>query len=263
MAARLHDKVAVVTGGSSGIGRGIAQRFVAEGARVVITDLSADEGEAAARALGARFLEQDVASESRWDEVVSDVMDEHGAIDVLVNNAGIVGPLESQNPEDIDLAVWRRVHQVNVEGVLLGCRAVIPAMSRGRGGSIVNMSSIASITASGDAVAYGASKAAVRHLTRSIAVYCGGLGPLIRCNSVHPGYVVTPMFLQAVERRAGIDGVEVGEVLDWYRSRVPLGELQEVSDIANAVLFLASDEARGITGTQLVVDGGVTTRMQQ
>ena len=263
MAGRVDGKVAVVTGGSSGLGRGIAERLAAEGARVVITDVQVDEGEEHARAIGAQFLEHDVTDEKRWDEVVRQTVDLLGSVDILVNNAGITGPVVDADPEKVRLADWQRVQSVNVDGVMLGCRSAIPAMAKSGSGSIVNMSSIASIGAAPESIAYGTSKAAVRHLTRSVATYCGRSGFKIRCNSVHPGVVLTPMFLGAADQLAEQRGVERSEILDHYRGRTLLGELQDVVDIANAVLFLVSDEARSITGIQLVVDGGMTVSLQQ
>src|SRR5262245_30043055 len=168
---RLEERVALVTGGAAGLGLAIARRLADEGARVVITDLQRKPGEAAASDCGFLFLEQDVSSETQWPQIVADVEKQLGRLDILVNNAGILGSSET-NPETALLADWQRIFAVNVEGVFLGCRSVLPAMRRNRSGSIVNLSSMGDRLALPRSMAYGASKAAVRHLTRSIAQHC-------------------------------------------------------------------------------------------
>jgi 3(or 17)beta-hydroxysteroid dehydrogenase len=254
---KLNNKVALVTGGASGLGRAIAQRLARDGAQVVITDLQTELGAARAEESGVRFLHQDVADEARWSEVIRAVEADFGRLDVLVNNAGILGPMNgAATPEDTSLADWRRIFAVNVEGVFLGCRAAIPAMRRVGGGSIINISSIAGLRASPHATAYGASKATVRQLTKSIAQHCAQEKLNIRCNSVHPGTVRTALWDNQALERARKSGVSLETIVAETRSRIPLGELQCPEDTAAAVAFLASDDARYITGTKLIVDGG-------
>lgn len=255
---RLGSKVALVTGGASGLGLAIARRFVAEGARVVITDVHVSTGESAAAREGFTFFEHDVTREDQWARIVEQIEAQFGALHVLVNNAGIAGPLDFPNAENIRLQDWRKVQAVNVEGTLIGCRSVIPLLRRSGGGSIVNMSSIAAELPGPDSMAYAASKATVRHLTKSIAVYCARTRSGIRCNSVHPGNCLTDMVRGAAEEMARNKGVTAQAVLDEMKSQIPQGEFILPEDVAAAVLFLASDEAKHITGAKLVVDGGQT-----
>lgn len=254
---RLAQQVALVTGGASGLGKAIAERLSAEGARVIITDVQRELGVATAKALDLTFLEQDVRSEDEWREVIRAVEEQFGALHVLVNNAGILGPANAASPEHTSLEDWRRIFAVNVEGVFLGCRAAIPALRRSGAGSIVNMSSVAGLLASPFATAYGASKAAVRQLTKSVAQYCAQEKLNIRCNSVHPGNVRTPLWDQQAEEVARVRGVPLDTVIEEGRGEIPLGDFTRSQDVAAAVAFLASPDARHITGTQLIVDGGI------
>jgi 3(or 17)beta-hydroxysteroid dehydrogenase len=254
---RLQAKVALVTGGASGLGLAIAQRLAGDGARVVITDVQREIGATAAAKGGFLFLAQDVSDESRWAEVIQEVEQRCGGLHILVNNAGILGPMDKISPENTPLPQWRNIFAVNVEGVFLGCRAAIPAMRRAGGGSIINMSSIAGLLATPYATAYGCSKAAVRQLTKSVAQYCGEQKLDIRCNSVHPGNVRTPLWERQAAEASRARGVPVKQILDEARAACPLGDFTTSEDVAAAVAFLVSDEARFITGTKLIVDGGV------
>jgi 3(or 17)beta-hydroxysteroid dehydrogenase len=256
MMGRLDHRTALVTGGASGLGRAIAERLTVDGAGVVITDIQADLGKAVAAEHGLTFLEQDVSEEARWTDVVREVEERFGHLDILVNNAGILGSMEAISPEDTPLASWRKIFAVNVDGVFLGCRAAIPAMKRAGGGSIVNISSVAGLLATPYATAYGASKATVRQLTKSVAQYCAEQKLNIRCNSVHPGDVVTPLWERQAEESARMRGVPVEEIFAEARLTMPMGEFTQPEDVAAAVSFLASDDARHITGIKLIVDGG-------
>ena len=255
---RLDQKIALVTGGASGLGYAIAQRLIADGARVTMTDLQSQLGQQAATASGCAFIEQDVTNEAQWGEIIQQVEARYGGLHILVNNAGILGPTgEGSSPENTSLANWRGIFAVNVEGVFMGCRAAIPAMRRVGSGSIINISSVAGLLATPDATAYGASKAAVRQLTKSVAQYCAKQKLSVRCNSVHPGPVRTPLldkdFNEAAQRR----GVSLAQVLAENKACVPLGDFTLAEDVAAAVAFLASDDARHITGSKVVVDGGI------
>jgi len=254
---RLNSKVALITGGASGLGKAIAQRLVSEGARVVITDIQAELGVAAASELGCDYLSQDVTDETRWTELMCEVKRRHGGLHVLVNNAGILGSMAAISPEDTPLAEWRKIFSVNVEGVFLGCRAAIPIIHAAGGGSIINISSVAGLLATPYATAYGASKAAVRQLTKSVAQHCAERRLNIRCNSVHPGIVRTPLWNEQASESAHRRGVAVEVLLEEAAAAVPLGDFTESRDIAAAVAFLASDESRHVTGGKLVVDGGI------
>jgi 3(or 17)beta-hydroxysteroid dehydrogenase len=251
---RLAGNVAIITGGASGFGLATGRVFAREGAKVVLTDRNEAGGADAAREIGnaASFLAHDVTSEDDWRRVVAETHDLHGRLDILMNNAGVFGSGAAQTIEDISLEEWRFVNEVNSDGVFLGCRAVIEAMRDSGGGSIINISSTAGFRASPHIVAYGASKGAVRQLTKSVAAHCGRNGYDIRCNSIHPGMVRTPL---------GEDVLRIKDDLETAAAKrtesVPLGRLGEPEDIANAALFLASDESRYITGTELVIDGGM------
>jgi len=251
---RLQGKVAIVTGGAMGIGEACAALFAAEGAKVALTDVNRAAGEAAARKIGgqAAFLAHDVSREEDWTRVIADVVQRFGRLDILVNNAGlgIMGDVEHATTES-----WRRLMGVNLEGVFFGIRAAIPAMRRSGGGSIVNLSSIEGIIGDPDLAAYNSSKGAVRLLTKSAALYCAREKSGIRVNSVHPGYIRTPMVENAV--KASPDPAAM-----WKRieSLHPIGHIGKPDDIAYGVLYLASDEAAFVTGTELVIDGGYTAQ---
>jgi len=253
---RLEHKTALITGGASGLGKAAAQRLAAEGAQVVITDIQTDLARETATQGGFLFIQQDVCDEGRWVEVVREVEGHFGRLDILVNNAGIVGPVDKATPEDTPLENWRKVFAVNLEGVFLGCRAGISAMRRSGSGSIINISSIAGLVAMPFATAYGASKAAVRHLTKSVAQYCAEQKLNIRCNSVHPGDVITPLLERVAAEVARTRGISAEQFLEKETSYSPMGDLTRPEDIAAAVAYLASSDARHVTGDALIVDGG-------
>ena len=252
----LKNKVALVTGGASGIGKAIATRLAAEGAKVFITDTQTDLGRSVAAEGGYSFLAQDVSDEKQWPEIVRSVEQSATHLNILVNNAGIL-PSTDANPENTQLSEWREVFAVNLEGVFLGCRAAIPAMRRAGGGAIVNIASITAQMPTPDIIAYGASKAAVRQLTKSVADYCARQKLNIRCNSVHPGFVRTPALDRGYAQIARMRGLSVEDVVAAGRARIPLGDYTLAEDIAAAVAYLASEDARHVTGEKLIVDGGV------
>ncbi|MCR9214220.1 MAG: glucose 1-dehydrogenase [Proteobacteria bacterium] len=252
---RLDTKTALITGAATGIGLATARRFIEEGATVILTDRSVTDGEAAAADLGpdAFFLEQDVTQEDHWQMVMTQISEQHGRLDILVNNAGILGTGANQTIEDMEIAEWRAIASVNVEGVLFGCQHAVRAMKE-NGGSIVNISSVAAIIGTPHLVAYGASKAAVRQLTKSVAMHATNNGYNIRCNSVHPDPVRTNMG----DALMSMYGGDIQEGWDRIPGRIPIGTAAEPVDIANGILFLASDESRHMTGSELVIDGGLT-----
>ena len=250
---RLQDKVAIITGGASGIGRATAEVFAENGAKVVLGDIDVSSGQATADSIQgeALFTQFDSTQEADWERAVELAAERFGSIDIVVNNAGIEGSTTGQSPEDISLDEIHSVNAVNVDGVLLGCKHAIKAM-RDTGGAIVNISSIGGIYATPMFVAYGASKGAVRQLTKSVAAYCGRMRYGIRCNSIHPGITETRMGEEVLRSSHG--DVEAGR-----RARIegiPVGRIGIPRDIANAVLYLASDEASFVNGAELVVDGG-------
>lgn len=238
---RLNNKVAIVTGGARGIGRASAELFAEEGATVVAADLSLDEPFNHPR---VRFVEHDVTDERSWAALVDGVVAEHGRVDVLFNNAGLVGSYE---PIDtIDLTDWQRVIDVNLNGVFLGVRAVVPAMRKAGGGSIINTSSIWGIAGAAGVAAYTATKGAVRLLSKNVAL--SYVGESIRSNSLHPGIIDTPLI-----------AAQDADITQGVVDATPMGRLGTAREIAYGALFLASDESSYMTGAELVIDGGYTT----
>jgi NAD(P)-dependent dehydrogenase (short-subunit alcohol dehydrogenase family) len=241
---RLKGKVAIVTGGASGMGRSEATIFAREGARVMVADILQREGEEVAKGIeGARYMKLDVTSEADWQALITATEREFGKLDILVNNAGISGTYQ---PDTLSTEAWDKVMDINAKGVFFGIKHAIPAMKRAGGGAIVNISSISGFAGQhGVHMAYNASKGAVRIMTKTVAVQHAADN--IRCNSVHPG------FMPAMR-------TSVGSANPEWRAKVlkavPLKREGRVEEVAHAVLFLASDEASYITGTELVVDGG-------
>ena len=248
---RLDGKVAFISGGAGGIGRAAAERFSAEGARVVIADIDAGAGERACVTPNLFFEPLDVTSDESWTAAVDNTLARHGRLDVLVNSAGIV---VVKSIEDISEAEWRRVQAVNVDGVFLGCRHAIRAM-KATGGSIVNLSSVSGLVGGHNLVAYNASKGAVRLLTKSVALHCARKGYGIRCNSVHPAFVETAMLDDVVahSRDPAAARGRLGEA-------IPLGRTGTPDEIAALLVYLASDESAFVTGAELVIDGGLTAQ---
>ena len=247
---RLQGKVAIITGGARGQGAAEARKFVREGARVVFGDILDDEGrqveaEIAAAGGEAVYVRLDVTDEDAWREAVGTAVSRFGKVDILVNNAGIAS---WDAGDDATVEDWDRIMEVNAKGVFLGTKAVIPAMRAAGGGSIINISSISGMVGQTNIhPGYNASKGAVRVLTKSTAVQHAA--ECIRCNSIHPGPVKTPM----TER-----GWSDPEWLQAMRRRTPLGRYADPNEIAYGVLFLASDESSFMTGSEMVIDGGVT-----
>jgi 3(or 17)beta-hydroxysteroid dehydrogenase len=252
MPPRLAGKVALISGGARGIGAATARLFAQEGARVVVGDVLDPEGRALEAELTGRggqaaFVPLDVTREPDWERAVAAAMSRFGKLDVLVNNAGIGG---AGRVEDTTLEEWHRVMEVNATGVFLGTKAAIPALRRAGGGAIVNISSQLGLVGMDDSSPqYQASKGAVRLLTKHTALQYAKEG--IRANSVHPGPIVTPM----TEKRRADPTIRARMV-----SRIPLGRYGEAEEIAYGVLYLASDESRFVTGSELVIDGGWTAQ---
>jgi 3alpha(or 20beta)-hydroxysteroid dehydrogenase len=243
--SRLKDKVAIITGGARGQGAVEAELFTAEGAAVVLTDVLAAEGAATAERLGASFLEHDVTKAGDWSRVVAQTLARYGRIDILINNAGIY---LGKRMLETDEADYDRVMGINAKGVFLGMQAVGPAMCEQGSGSIVNISSIAGMVSSTGAFVYGASKWAVRGMTKTAAVELARFG--VRCNSIHPGMIETDMLTEV------LDGSE--QRRERMMRTIPLRKAARPDDIANMALFLASDESNYATGSEFVVDGGYT-----
>jgi 3(or 17)beta-hydroxysteroid dehydrogenase len=255
--SRLDNKTAIVTGGASGIGKAIAARFIEEGARVTITDVNDSLGENTADEIGATFLKQDVTDEQTWKDLLNTVYKDTGCLHILVNNAGIPDKEGEDNPEQTTLESFNRIMAVNAGGVFLGCKYSIPLIAQSGGGSIINMSSIAALVATPFLTAYGASKAAVWQMSKSVAIHCAEQGKGVRCNTIHPGQIVTPMLEGLFEEVGNAVGQPANTMRAEFIKKIPMGEFGEPEDIANTALFLASDESRHITGQEIVVDGGM------
>jgi len=249
---RVDGKVALITGAASGLGLADAKLLAAEGARVVLTDIDAAKGAAAAEEIGegAMFLQHDVSSEEDWRAAMDAVEKAHGRLDILVNNAGVV---ILSSPEDCTLKEFRLAQAVMSEGVFLGCKAALPLLRQGDGGSIVNMSSTASHVGYPIFFAYTAAKGAVRSMSKSIAMHCQAAGYPVRCNSIHAGAIETPM-VQFAQGRAG-EAQAIPET-----GVLPADSLGAPKDVASMVLYLASDESRFVTGAEFVVDNGLLAR---
>ena len=252
---RLDGRIALITGAARGIGRAVAECFHTEGAHVLLSDINDQEGSVAAGCLGdrAEYHHLDVSLEDDWGRAAAAIGRTHGHLDVLVNNAAITGLLEPglHDPEHFLLASWRHVHAVNLDGVALGCKYGIRLM-RHRGGAIVNMSSRSAMVGIPGAAAYASSKAAVRNHTKTVALYCAERGYRIRCNSVHPGAILTPMWDPVLG-----EGADRARAISALEREVPLGRMGQPSDVAQAVLYLASDASAYVTGTELHIDGGI------
>ncbi|WP_291199742.1 SDR family oxidoreductase [Hyphomonas sp.] len=253
---RVSGKMALITGGAQGLGEAIGRMLAKEGAKVTLTDINGAGAEKiaasinAAHGAGTAFaFQQDVTDETRWKEVVQLAHDAMGGLNVLVNNAGI-GSLGSV--EDESYEIFRKVQAVDVDSIFLGCKYAIPLMRNHGLGSIINISSIAGIIASGNYVSYNTAKAAVRHLSKSVALHCAKTGGQIRSNSVHPVFINTPI----LDRTKEMFGEQ--KALEKLGRQIPLGKVGEPDDIAYAVLYLASDESKLVTGAEIKVDGGIS-----
>jgi len=246
---KLQNKVALITGAADGIGAAVAELFATEGATVVVTDIDLDGAQALAERLGgnATALHLDVCQEQEWRSVMDDVLKRFGRLDVLVNNAGGSGSgtIESTSFED-----FQHIMRLNSDSVFIGCKLAVEAMKE-KGGSIINVSSIHGIKAASYATGYSAAKGAVRLLTKAVALHCGENGYRVRCNSVHPGYILTTQMKNWVARQENSS-----EVMKGLIGKHPIGFLGEPMDVANGILYLASEDSRFVTASELVIDGG-------
>ena len=248
---RLEHKRCLVTGAARGIGEAIAARFLREGAQVILSDIDFDATAETAQRLGGTPYALDVAQESHWDRLAQD----YPEMDVVVNNAGITGFETSpapQDPENAALEDWRRVHRTNTDGTFLGCRYAIRAMRKAGAGSIINISSRSGLVGIPGAAAYAASKAAIRNHSKTVALYCAGAGLNIRCNSIHPAAILTPMW----EPMLG-EGTDREARMASFVAETPMKRFGTAEEVAAVALMLASDEAAYMTGAELTLDGGL------
>ena len=249
MSERLKNKVGLITGAAQGLGKEMAKIMISQGATIVITDLNEKSLVETAEELSCKHMVMDVTKEDQWKNVISNIEKDIGSLNILVNNAGIGG---GGDVESTDLESWHLVHSVNLDSVFLGCKFSLPLMRKSGNGSIINISSMSGIVASHNMSAYNSSKAAVRHLSKSIALHCAKSTNLVRCNSIHPVFTRTAMV------QSMIDAAPERNIEEKLVQQIPLRKLAEPIDIANAALFLASDESSFITGTELVIDGGLS-----
>lgn len=249
MSERLKNKVGLITGAAQGLGKEMAKIMISQGATIVITDINEKSLVETAEELSCKHMVMDVTKEDQWKNVISNIEKDIGSLNILVNNAGIGG---GGDVESTDLESWHLVHSVNLDSVFLGCKSSLPLMRKSGNGSIINISSMSGIVASHNMSAYNSSKAAVRHLSKSIALHCAKSTNLVRCNSIHPVFTRTAMV------QSMIDAAPERNIEEKLVQQIPLRKLAEPIDIANAALFLASDESSFITGTELVVDGGLS-----
>ncbi len=248
---RLQDKSALITGGARGIGAAIAKAFIVEGARVVIADVDVESGTKTAGELGGTFFKLDVSSEADWEKLAI----AYPAMDIVVNNAGITGFEDGPGPHDPEhasLDEWHRVHAINLDGTFLGCRYAIKAMRPKGEGSIINMSSRSGIVGIPGAAAYASSKAAIRNHSKSVALYCAQQGLNIRCNSIHPAAILTPMWEALIGDGPDREARKATMVAD-----TPLKRFGTVEEVAAIAVLLASDEASYMTGSEVHLDGGL------
>ncbi len=254
---RLTNKIALVTGAARGIGQAIAEEFARQGAAVIVTDVDEQAGQQVASDIGdsAQFLPLDVGSEAAWSAISERVGNKFGRLDILVNNAGITGFMSHPgpfDPEHFNLDSWHAVHRVNLDGVALGCKYAIGLMKHSPAASIVNISSRSGMVGIPAAAAYASSKAAVRNHTKSVALYCAEKGYPIRCNSIHPGAILTPIW----EAMLG-EGEARQQAIAAIAADIPLQHMGTPEDVAFAAVYLACDESKYVTGSELTIDGGI------
>ncbi|WP_417618132.1 glucose 1-dehydrogenase [Parasphingorhabdus sp.] len=261
MAGRLQNKIVCVTGAAQGIGAGIAEAMAKEGARIIIGDVNDDGASALAAQIGATAFHLDVSSPEDWQKLADHIGAQYGQLDILVNNAGLelVKPMREHS-----LADWRGIMAVNVDGIFLGCKTLESLLCKagksGSSASVINISSIAGLVGYPDQLAYNTSKGAVRHMSKSLAIEWAAHGDAIRCNSIHPGCIRTPMLEMAVEGWVENGSIPADDPWTAIAALCPLNRVGTPEDIAMGAIYLGSDESRFVTGIELVIDGGWVAR---
>jgi len=252
---RVQDKVAIITGAASGLGFAAARMLLKEGAKVVLTDVNREVLDSMPDRLNDFSQSQfqtsfhDVTQEDSWIELINKIENDQGKINILVNSAGIS---LGADVVSTDFDIWKKVHHVNLDSVFLGCKYAVPIMGKYGHGSIINISSISGIVAGWNTAAYNSSKAGVRHLSKSVALFCAKKGYDVRCNSIHPAFVNTPI-LDPIKQAFG-----EAEAVAKLSRQIPMNKIGDTDDVSYAILYLASDESKFMTGTEIVLDGGLS-----
>ena len=252
---RVQEKVAIITGAASGLGFAAARKLLEEGAKVILTDVNREVLDSMSERLSNFSKSQfqaifhDVTQEESWIELINKTENDHGKINILVNSAGISLGADIVST---DFDIWKKVHQVNLDSVFLGCKYAVPVMGKYGHGSIINISSISGIVAGWNTAAYNSSKAGVRLLSKSVALFCAKKGFEVRCNSIHPAFVNTPI-LDPIKQAFGAD-----EAVAKLSRQIPMNKIGDTDDVSYAILYLASDESKFMTGTEIVLDGGLS-----
>ena len=252
---RVKDKVAIITGAASGLGFAAARMLLEEGAKVILTDVNREVLGSMSERLSDFSKSQfqaifhDVTQEESWIDLINKTESDQGKINILVNSAGIS---LGADVVSTDFDIWKKVHQVNLDSVFLGCKYAVPVMGKYGHGSIINISSISGIVAGWNTAAYNSSKAGVRLLSKSVALFCAKKGFEVRCNSVHPAFVNTPI-LDPIKQAFGAD-----EAVAKLARQIPMNKIGDTDDVSYAILYLASDESKFMTGTEIVLDGGLS-----
>ena len=253
--SRVEGKVAIITGAASGLGFAAAQKLLEEGAKVMLSDINEEVINSMSERLSQFSQTQfstcihDVTNEDSWIELIDKTEKDFGKINILVNSAGISLGADIVST---DFEIWKKVHEVNLDSVFLGCKYAIPKMSAYGHGSIINISSISGIVAGWNTAAYNSSKAGVRLLSKSVALYCAKKGYDVRCNSLHPAFVNTPI-LDPLKQAFGAD-----EAVAKLARQIPMNKIGDTDDVSYAILYLASDESKFMTGTEIILDGGLS-----
>lgn len=248
---RLKNKVALITGGAKGIGKACVELAIKEGAKVIIIDI--EDKPNFIEELHCEYLQGDVSEESTWQELSKLIKNKHKTLDILLNNAGIIA-IDKQDPEHITLEDWNLIHKINLTSVMLGCKYGIKLMKSSDSAAIVNMSSRSGIVGIPTACGYASTKAAIRNHTKSVALYCASMGYKIRCNSLHPGAILTPLW----DPMIGQDPSTREKAISEIASGIPLGHMGEAIDVAYAFVYLASEESKYVTGIEINIDGGIS-----
>ena len=252
---RVQDKVAIITGAASGLGFAAARMLLKEGAKVILTDVNREVLDSMPDRLNDFSQSQfqtsyhDVTQEDSWVELINKTENDQGKINILVNSAGIS---LGADVVSTDFDIWRKVHHVNLDSVFLGCKYAVPVMGKYGNGSIINISSISGIVAGWNTAAYNSSKAGVRHLSKSVALFCAKKGYDVRCNSIHPAFVNTPI-LDPIKQAFG-----EAEAVAKLSRQIPMNKIGDTDDVSFAILYLASEESKFMTGSEIVLDGGLS-----